>query len=608
MKPAPIRILRSLFLALLPLSAAAAAHAGENWFVFSIGDTPVGYVSERLSDQNGSRLTETSLAAALNRLGSKVEMRFDTSFRESAAGELEWLRSDVKLSQQTIRVEAMVEPERIRVLSSSAPDAPAHERLIERGGERLLGPEAIRQLSLTRLKQPGDVADYTVFSPELQRIAAVRRTVQAVGAVAPCAGDIATIQIDETIAGMPAARTLWLDPQGALVQDSIAGPFGPMSSCRSTREAALAATGGGSLPDEMYRRTIVRSNVRLADPAAVDRLLVRVRALDAARPLPELARHNQTVRAEGGAMLVEIRRPAAGSGGGKATAQPAAETLQPNALVESADPELVSLARSIVGEERDAHRAALLLSAWVAEHLALDLGVVMAPSTELLRDRRATCVGYATLLAALARASGLPARIAMGLVYYGGIWGGHAWTEIWIGDRWLPYDAAVYAPEVASATRLAAGASSFQDGGGELTARLGQLYGNVAIEIIEVETAGRTVAIPAGRAAYEIAGSSYANPGLGLAIDAPGWTIEDADSVWPSTLLVAFRRGEQRIELHELPLAPAGRAAAAMTKALSKGQAVFAVPAGGTLWLYSAAGPGSREELRDFLDRVRTTT
>ena len=45
-------------------------------------------------------------------------------------------------------------------------------------------------------------------------------------------------------------------------------------------------------------------------------------------------------------------------------------------------------------------------------------------------------------LAALARARGIPARVAIGLVYMEGrqAFGYHMWTEVYIDGRWIPID------------------------------------------------------------------------------------------------------------------------------------------------------------------------
>ncbi|HEV7766439.1 MAG TPA: hypothetical protein VGQ76_15655 [Thermoanaerobaculia bacterium] len=71
------------------------------------------------------------------------------------------------------------------------------------------------------------------------------------------------------------------------------GPFGPMSSCRATKEAAFAANG--TLPADLYERTLAKSNVRLADAAAIDRIVLRVRTCDATIALPDFATHNQRI-------------------------------------------------------------------------------------------------------------------------------------------------------------------------------------------------------------------------------------------------------------------------------------------------------------------------
>ncbi len=491
--------------------------AEERWYVFSIGETPVGYVSE---ESDGTR-TRTVLFAKLVRLGSSVEMRFETNAVESENG-LQSLKFEQLLSKQPSGFEARVEGDRVRI----------GERVIDRGALPLLGPAAIARRTAETLRATGDALEYAILSPELQRIARVRRTVVATNERA-CNGEGAT-KIEESIEGYPAPRTLWTDANGIAIGDTIAGPFGPMRTCRSTREAALAANG--ELPADLYERTVARSNVRLADPASIDRIVVRVTPHEASQTMPDFTTHNQKMIAPN---TVEIRRH-----GAKGTY--AKEHLEPNALIESKNADIVKIATGIEGPNLPE-----ALTKWVAENMKMDAGIVMAPASELIRDRKATCMGYATLLAALARARGIPSRIAMGYVYYGGIWGGHAWTEMWVDGQWLPYDAAVYAPGVASATRLAAGASSFADGGGDLNTALMMLFGRTSVTILEYEAAGRTTHVPPDQLAYRVEGTRYINPGLGLDVDAKGWTIENADSTWPSTLIVAFRKGNATIELRE---------------------------------------------------------
>ena len=61
---------------------------------------------------------------------------------------------------------------------------------------------------------------------------------------------------------------------------------------------------------------------------------------------------------------------------------------------------------------------------------------------EVLACRKGKCSEYSTLFASLARAVGIPTRIALGERMMPGQWGGHMWNEVYVG-RWIPVDASV---------------------------------------------------------------------------------------------------------------------------------------------------------------------
>jgi hypothetical protein len=563
---------------LLPLLWPCTVLAEERWYIFSIGDTPVGWVSEEF---NGLRARST-VSARLTRLGKSIDMRFETTTAEGEDGSLQSLAYEALLSRQPLRVEVRVEGDRVRI------GTPPQERFVDRGPDTLVGPIGAVRLTAARLRAKGDRVDYAIFSPELQRVARVSRVTVATGERSQCA-DAPLTRVEETIEGLPTTRTLWVDAAGIMVADSITGPFGPMTTCRATKAAALAASG--TLPADLYEKTLARSNVRVADPFAIDRIVVRVRARDASHVLPDFTAHNQRVTTPG---VVEISR-AARTGSNGAAAVVDREFLEPNALVESGNPDIVRIAASM--KTSDPYETALALTAWTAANLTMDAGIVMAPASELVRDRRATCMGYATLLAALARAAGLPSRVVMGYVYYGGIWGGHAWTEMFVEGAWLPFDAAVFAPGVASAMRLSVGASSLADGGGALQGPLAALFGRVDIDTIEYEAGGRVTRVGVEEPPFRVEGHTYVNRGLGLRIDATGWTIERADTTWPSSLVVAFRRAETTIELHHRPRHPE-------RERTPEGDAMHTSVEGGTIWVWIARGPAAAASLSGLLDRV----
>jgi len=193
--------------------------------------------------------------------------------------------------------------------------------------------------------------------------------------------------------------------------------------------------------------------------------------------------------------------------------------------------------------------------------MSFDLGIVLAPSSEIFKNRRGTCVGYATLLAALTRAVGIPSRIVMGYVYVLGMFGGHAWTEILIGESWIPIDAAIVAQGVVDAGRLYFIASSLYEGAGSLASGGAgqQIFGQVDIKILEYAGAdGKKVTVPEAARPYRVTGDLYVNPWLGLELrKPPDSKFAMLDAVWPETTLAGIEgpKGE-KVELQEHYLLP----------------------------------------------------
>jgi hypothetical protein len=278
----------------------------------------------------------------------------------------------------------------------------------------------------------------------------------------------------------------------------------------------------------------------------MERLKLALTSRDRGLEWPELVLPSQAVsRRQDGSLIVEVTRPR--------TPEPARipvrmneanrEFLAPNVYVQSDQAELRDMAARIIGPETDLLAAALRLRRWVADNMTFDLGIALAPSSEILRDKRGTCVGYATLLAALARAAGIPSRVVIGYVYALGMFGGHAWTEIETGGEWIPLDAALPSSGVADAARLGLAATSFRDGAGSFgSGPANRLFGQIDLRVLEFALAGEpVVAVPEGAPPYRVSDDLYENPGLGLSLRKPaGFTFSELDAVWPDSTLLSI--------------------------------------------------------------------
>lgn len=122
--------------------------------------------------------------------------------------------------------------------------------------------------------------------------------------------------------------------------------------------------------------------------------------------------------------------------------------LQPNAWVQSSDRRVIDFARVANGGSIDAKMSALILA--IQKHMngAIDFREYQT-AVQALDSRGGDCTEYAVLLAAAARARGIPTRVVAGLSYASQFLGQrhafspHMWVQVWNGTRWASYDAAL---------------------------------------------------------------------------------------------------------------------------------------------------------------------
>ncbi len=634
-RPAVIRLATALlFLSAATLvrayQAPQVAPAAERWYLVRIGGQDVGYVRETTAAKPGGPgggdivLVGTSeMTIVLNRLGAKVEMAVRSDFEETRSGLLRRLTFDLKASVLTMRTEVEVKDGLLEVKSGAA--GKAFVRTLPFAGE-LLGPEGVRTRTRDGLRTPGDTVEYRTFEPSLGKIVAAVRVLIGRENLELEGKGVPSLKVEETSDAQPVKRTFWLGEDGKILRDEEPGPFGLTEVVRVDREKALAASAGGELPAEAYERTLLKTGVRLPRPRETEYLKIRLIHRRPELGWPDIPGSNQKVVAKTETTLdLEVRRSAPL----RSSPLPLPETaegrafLEPNAYLQSDDAELGALAASIVGPEKDAWRAALKLRRWVSDNMTFDLGIAFAPSAEILKNRRGTCVGYATILATLARAAGIPARFVMGYAYALGMFGGHAWTEVLIGGDWIALDAAIPSGGAADAARFQLVSSSLADGAGALAGGAQQVMGYIDVQVLAYRVeGGKTIPVPDGAKPYTINGDAYINPWLGLEVRKPqGFVFGRLDEVWPSTLLVEMKSPDgRRVELHEVPIDPWEKPDEAAWKVMGKmdiegarrtertggrvvyeisgaAKAAYAIPEAGEVWVFIADGRNSTAEL-----------
>lgn len=132
------------------------------------------------------------------------------------------------------------------------------------------------------------------------------------------------------------------------------------------------------------------------------------------------------------------------------TAQSLAPYLRANPWVRSDDAEVRRIADKSGPADRPLPARMAKLESLVNRNMRRDADYVgYADAAEALRTGKGDCTEFAVLLAALARAKGIPARVVVGMAYSAYFTGNHdsfnphAWVQVYDGQRWLSYDAAL---------------------------------------------------------------------------------------------------------------------------------------------------------------------
>lgn len=162
---------------------------------------------------------------------------------------------------------------------------------------------------------------------------------------------------------------------------------------------------------------------------------------------------------------------------------------QPSSLIQSDDPLIVEMAREASSGQSTVGEIAVALERYVSEKMTAkrNYSTAFATAADVCRTLEGDCTEHAVLLTALARAAGIPARVAIGLVYSPADQGFayHMWTEMLIDGCWTPLDATLGQGRV-SADHLKLTDSSLTDRSGFAGfLPLAEVLGQLKIEVLD---------------------------------------------------------------------------------------------------------------------------
>lgn len=293
-------------------------------------------------------------------------------------------------------------------------------------------PATLRPRVIAGRPAPGTRLTATVFSPLTMRNEPMTIAIEGRETIPGRSGPVETTRILEEHQGAKARA--WIADDGSVVREE-----GTLGFVMERSDAASARTGiEKDHPPDLALESRIPFPGTIADPRRLGLLEVVVGGAAA-----DLVPSSPPRQVREGSLLRVTRERIPGSAPTRPVVDaPAevAELLDPSPFVESDDPAIVGLARSVAGGEKDAAVAARKLLEWVNDHMTQAPSLTIPSAREALRERRGDCNEHAVLLAALGRAAGIPSRVAAGAMYADGAFLYHAWTEFWLGS-WVSADA-----------------------------------------------------------------------------------------------------------------------------------------------------------------------
>jgi hypothetical protein len=222
-------------------------------------------------------------------------------------------------------------------------------------------------------------------------------------------------------------------------------------------------------------------------------------------------------------MRVTVRLPRAKKAKRPCADAGKASTLEATYFLDFDQGEVESLAKRLVGSEKDSGKAAEILRMWTFANLKkLPVNNGMASASVAIAAREGDAVEHAVVLAALCRAVGIPARVAGGLHMVGGQALIHVWTEVWTGT-WIPRDATQATPCDAARIRFASSELKGTAPDAVLVVLADMLQkGKMSVEVNAYAIGGMAVDMDKpDKGVHEIKGNTYFHRLYGFAVQKP---------------------------------------------------------------------------------------
>jgi hypothetical protein len=467
-----------------------------SYYSVKLGDATIGYAASRVDTVPGGFTLQDDLRLRVMALGGNVPASARTEINLGERLELKDFDFSLRSDFGDFEVSgAMIGDTALSLAINAGGDE--QSMIMPTDGPIVLPQVMPMHFALGEEPRPGETYVFEIFDPSvMERQQVTVEVVEKETLIYPDSADFDTIagawvpamwdtvetwHVRQGFGGLKLEA--WLDPDGQVVRAT--SPVGytiertAFEIAWNEYRALEAGVAAGLALDvtDIIESTAISVGVDLPEGDQLAGLAVRLLNVE----LEGFDLDGERQRLRGDTLFVEgsAELPSAAY---TLPASPAefAETLDGTPLIQVDDPEIQRTAREVLDGTSDPSLAAARLADWVYGNLDKQITLSVPSARQVLDAGSGDCNEHTVLYVALARAAGLPARTAAGLVYVRDRFYYHAWPEVWLGS-WVPVDPTLgQTPADASHLRFVVGGLARQ-------VELVRLIGLLQLDVVSAE-------------------------------------------------------------------------------------------------------------------------
>ena len=470
----------------------SAQQADDTWQVIYIGGQRIGYsrtaTRTEIKDKKKIIRTENETFMTIKRFGQELKIQTILNTQETDQGDLLGFAFEMKnpprasltrtvgrIDGKELVLETTVAGRKTKKTQAWDPDvkSPAYQ-------DRLLRDRGIK---------PGDTVSFKTFLPELNKVTTVKVVADEMRPVKLLDGKerkLLKVRITQSI--LPTLTTrAYLDDKGDALKSESNFLGTSMITYTVSKDVALKAIAGAEL--DIAVNTLVRVKP-IKDAHKTRKVVYRITTPGDDPSQYVVAGLTQSVK-KAGADAVELTVTAVKPPRIARTVPSKPEYLAATRYLQSRDPRVVKHANLAASGQTNPTQVALRMERYVHEKLEeKNFSTALASAAEVAKNLEGDCTEHAVLLAAMLRAKQIASRIAVGMVYIRSrsSFGGHMWTEAYLGGKWIPLDATLGQGGIGAGHIKLAQSSFADDAAAPVTTFLPLLnvLGKLKIDVVKV--------------------------------------------------------------------------------------------------------------------------